>query len=86
MKLLSVDSTATACSVALMEDEKVLGEFYCNTKLTHSQTLMVMTEQMMSCTGYTLQDIDGFAVSAGRFLYRGANRCFSRKRDGYGSA
>lgn len=71
MKLLSVDSTATACSVALMEDEKVLGEFYCNTKLTHSQTLMVMTEQMMSCTGYTLQDIDGFAVSAGPGSFTG---------------
>ncbi len=33
MKLLSVDSTATACSVALMEDEKVLGEFYLQYKI-----------------------------------------------------
>ena len=48
MRLLSVDSTASACSVSLTEGGKVLGEFYCNTKLTHSQTLMVMAEQMMN--------------------------------------
>ena len=71
MKIVSVDSTATACSVALMEDEKVLGEFYCNTKLTHSQTLMVMAEQLMACTQYALEDVDAFAVAAGPGSFTG---------------
>ncbi len=71
MRLLSVDSTASACSVSLTEGGKVLGEFYCNTKLTHSQTLMVMAEQMMNCTGFSLQDVDGFAVSAGPGSFTG---------------
>ena len=42
MKILAVDSTAVAGSAALVENGKVLGEFYCNTRLTHSQTLMPM--------------------------------------------
>lgn len=71
MRLLTVDSTATACSVALTENGKVLGEFYCNTKLTHSQTLMVMIQQMMNCTGFTLEQVDGFAVSAGPGSFTG---------------
>ena len=44
MKLLAVDTTAKAASVCLASEDGIIGEFYVNTALTHSQTLMPMLE------------------------------------------
>ena len=71
MKVLALESTAVAGSAALVEDEKVLGEFYCNTALTHSQTLMPMVEQLLACTRTALEDVDLFAVTAGPGSFTG---------------
>ncbi len=71
MKILAVDSTAVAGSAALVEDGKVLGEFYCNTRLTHSQTLMPMVEQLLRCTQVPLEQVDLFAVTAGPGSFTG---------------
>ena len=40
MKILALDSSAVSASAAVLDDDKVLGEFFINTKQTHSQTLM----------------------------------------------
>lgn len=71
MKILALESTAVAGSAALVEDEKVLGEFYCNTALTHSQTLMPMVEQLLACTRTALENVDLFAVTAGPGSFTG---------------
>ena len=42
MRILAFDSTAVAASVCLLENGNVVGEFFINTKLTHSRTLMPM--------------------------------------------
>ena len=44
--ILAFETSAKAASVALMDEEKLLGESYQNTGLTHSQTLMVMAEDV----------------------------------------
>ncbi len=71
MRILAIDSSATAASAALVEDGKVLGEFYINTRLTHSQTLMPMIENVLRCTQTSLNDVDLFAVSAGPGSFTG---------------
>jgi len=71
MKILAIDSSATAASAALVEDGKVLGEFYINTRLTHSQTLMPMVDEVLKCTQTELADVDLFAVSAGPGSFTG---------------
>ena len=71
MRILAIDSSATAASAALVEDGKVLGEFYINTKLTHSQTLMPMVGDVLECTKTELADVDLFAVSAGPGSFTG---------------
>ena len=38
MKILALDSSAVSASAAVLDDDKVLGEFFINTKQTHSQT------------------------------------------------
>lgn len=71
MRILAIDSSATAASAALVEDGKVLGEFYINTKLTHSQTLMPMIDNVLKCTRADLQSVDLFAVSSGPGSFTG---------------
>ncbi len=71
MRILAIDSSATAASVALVEDGKVMGEFYINTHLTHSQTLMPMIDNVLKCTRTELSEVDLFAVSAGPGSFTG---------------
>ncbi len=71
MRILALESTAVAGSAALLDDGKLLGEFFCNTKLTHSQTLMPMVENLFACTQTKLEDVDLFAVTAGPGSFTG---------------
>lgn len=71
MKILAVDSSAKACSVALAEDNKVLGSFFINTTLTHSQTLVPMIDSVLKNTSTDINSIDTFAVSAGPGSFTG---------------
>ena len=71
MKLLGVDSTATAASVAVMSDGKLLAVNFSNTGLTHSQTLLKMVDDALSTAGIKISDIDAFAVSVGPGSFTG---------------
>ena len=71
MHLLAFETSAKSASVALFQDEKLLGESYQNTGLTHSQTLMCMAEDLIRSCGYTPQDIGAVAVAAGPGSFTG---------------
>lgn len=46
MKLLAMDTSNQAVSVALLEDQQILGEMTVNIRQTHSQTLLPMIDQL----------------------------------------
>ncbi len=71
MLLLTFETSAKAASVALFEGEKLLGESYQNTGLTHSQTLMVMAENLLKECGHTPQDVEAVAVAEGPGSFTG---------------
>ena len=71
MKILAFETSAKAASVALLEDGKLLGEAYQNTGLTHSQTLMVMTEDLLKQCGTAVSDLDAVAVANGPGSFTG---------------
>ena len=71
MKILAMDSSAVAASVALCEDERLLGEYTICNGNTHSQTLLPMTEELLSRFGITTDDVDLFAVSNGPGSFTG---------------
>ena len=71
MLILAFETSAKAASVALLEDGKLLGESYQNTGLTHSQTLMLMAEQLLSQCGKTVADVTAAAVAAGPGSFTG---------------
>lgn len=71
MLTLAFETSAKAASVALLEGRKLLGESYQNTGLTHSQTLMVMTQDLLKSCGYTPQQVEAVAVAAGPGSFTG---------------
>ena len=71
MKILAFETSAKAASVALMENGKLLGESYQNTGLTHSQTLMVMAEDLLKTCNLTAKDVNAVAVAAGPGSFTG---------------
>lgn len=71
MLVLGIESSAVAASVAVVEDGKLLGQFYCNTAMTHSQTLLPMAEGLLRSLGKTCADLDLLGVSAGPGSFTG---------------
>ncbi|MBR2019519.1 MAG: tRNA (adenosine(37)-N6)-threonylcarbamoyltransferase complex dimerization subunit type 1 TsaB [Clostridia bacterium] len=71
MKILALDSTAVIASVALCEDERLLGEYTIQNGNTHSETLLPMVESMLRFFELTPDDVDLFAASAGPGSFTG---------------
>ena len=71
MLILAFETTAKAGSVALLEDTRLLAESYQNTGLTHSQTLMVMAEDMLKAAGKSMADVTAVAVAEGPGSFTG---------------
>ena len=71
MRLLSIESTAKAASVALTEGGKLIAQYFQNSALTHSRTLLKMAEDMLSNLELTLNDIDAIAVAIGPGSFTG---------------
>ena len=71
MLILAFETSAKAASVALYDGQKLLGEGYQNTGLTHSQTLMVMAEDVLKQCGKTAGDVTAVAVAEGPGSFTG---------------
>lgn len=71
MKILAVDTTASPVSVAILTDGFLTGEFFLNTKTTHSQTLMPLIDSLLKTTDTKVTDIDIFAVNSGPGSFTG---------------
>ena len=71
MLILAFETSAKACSVAIHDGQKLLAESYQNTGLTHSQTLMVMAEDLLKSCGKSAADVTHLAVAAGPGSFTG---------------
>ena len=71
MLILGIDSSAVSVSAAVCDGFTVIAEGFINNRITHSQTLMPLTEAILKNAGLTLADIDAFAVSAGPGSFTG---------------
>lgn len=69
MKILSFESSAKACSVALLCDGVLVGEYYQNCGQTHSTTLMKMAEDLLANCG--VSSVDAVACAAGPGSFTG---------------
>lgn len=69
MRILAIDSSGAVASAAVLENGIITGEYSINNKLTHSQKLMPMIDQLLKSLDLKPADIDlfGCAVGPGSF-------------------
>lgn len=71
MKILAVDTSALTATAAILSDGIIIGEICVTTKLTHSQTIMPMIDDLLKRTSLDISDIDLFACSTGPGSFTG---------------
>jgi len=71
MKLLAIESSGMSVGCAYFEDGRLISEYYMNSKLTHSVTLLPMISEMQKTSGFELKDLDVIAVSKGPGSFTG---------------
>ena len=71
MRILAIESSAKASSVALVEDGRLIAQSMQHAGLTHSKTLLPMTHSLLDSLGMTIQDIDKIAVAHGPGSFTG---------------
>lgn len=71
MKILALESSATAASVAVCEDQELIAQTVLHTGLTHSQTLLPMLEALLESCRLRLADMELIAVAAGPGSFTG---------------
>lgn len=71
MKVLGIDTSSLAASVAVIEDNKLICEYTVNTKKTHSQKLMLMIENMFKVSDLDINEMDMIAVCEGPGSFTG---------------
>ncbi|MDE6954941.1 MAG: tRNA (adenosine(37)-N6)-threonylcarbamoyltransferase complex dimerization subunit type 1 TsaB [Oscillospiraceae bacterium] len=71
MKILALESSATACSAALCRDGALVAQSFQNSGLTHSRTLLPMVHDLLRNCGERLEDVDLVAVAAGPGSFTG---------------
>jgi tRNA threonylcarbamoyladenosine biosynthesis protein TsaB len=71
MRVLSLDTTTRAGSVALIEQDRIVGERSGDAARTHAERLPGEMLDLLADHGWTLRDVDLFAVSAGPGSFTG---------------
>ena len=71
MITLAVDSSSKVATVALMKNDRLLGEITLNDKREHSVILISIINDLLKNNDMTISDIDGFVVSKGPGSFTG---------------
>jgi tRNA threonylcarbamoyladenosine biosynthesis protein TsaB len=71
MRLLAVDTSTAAGSVALLDGEDVVAEFTLNSNKAHSETIMMVIDNLFNSVGVGINTVDVFAISTGPGSFTG---------------
>ncbi len=71
MKIIALDSSGLVASVAIVEDELLIGEYNIQYKKTHSQTLLPMLDELRKMVELDLDTIDAIALAKGPGSFTG---------------
>ena len=71
MKILAIETSNDICSVSILEDNSLILELKEETAKNHSEALMPLIDKLLSETGFSLKDIDLFAVDNGPGSFTG---------------
>ncbi|MCL2045619.1 MAG: tRNA (adenosine(37)-N6)-threonylcarbamoyltransferase complex dimerization subunit type 1 TsaB [Oscillospiraceae bacterium] len=71
MLILAMESSGNPASVALCSDGMLLAQYFQNSELTHSKTLLVMAHSMLDNLNVSISDLDLIAVANGPGSFTG---------------
>jgi tRNA threonylcarbamoyladenosine biosynthesis protein TsaB len=71
MRILAVETSTMAGSVALLDGVRVVGQSVLNVALTHSERLMAMVDRLLHDCDWEIERLDGLAVSIGPGSFTG---------------
>lgn len=71
MKIIAIDSSGLVASVAVVEDDVLVGEYNVQYKKTHSQTLLPMLDELKKMIELDLSTVDAIALAKGPGSFTG---------------
>ncbi|MEW6714130.1 MAG: tRNA (adenosine(37)-N6)-threonylcarbamoyltransferase complex dimerization subunit type 1 TsaB [Nitrospirota bacterium] len=71
MKVLAIETATMAGSIAVIDDDTLIGEVRINVKIAHSERVMTSVEWLLTASNLSINDIDAFAVSIGPGSFTG---------------
>ncbi|NLK94802.1 MAG: tRNA (adenosine(37)-N6)-threonylcarbamoyltransferase complex dimerization subunit type 1 TsaB [Clostridiales bacterium] len=71
MKILSIDTSSKVATVAILDDDVLVGEYILNNKREHSVILIPMIEELLKESNLSIDEIDGYVVSKGPGSFTG---------------
>lgn len=71
MRVLAVETSTLAGGVAVLDGDRVVGEYLLDVRVTHSERLMVAIDRVLGDAGLSIGDLDGVAVAIGPGSFTG---------------
>ena len=71
MKILAVDTSSTICSVAILENDKLIDKNELNNGKTHSENLMPLLDELLKKNNIDIKEIQLIAVCVGPGSFTG---------------
>lgn len=71
MKILGIDTSTKIATIAVIDEEKVLGEYTLNQEMSHSENLIPMIKELLNNLYIKIEDIDLYGVAIGPGSFTG---------------
>lgn len=71
MKILAIEASSLVASVAIINDDVITAEYTINNKITHSETLLPMIDEICRMTDTDVRTFDAIAISGGPGSFTG---------------
>src|SRR5213593_3704840 len=71
MRLLAIETSSPAGGVALLDGERLVGEYVLDVRITHSERVMTAVNRVLTDARWRPSDLEGLAVSIGPGSFTG---------------
>ena len=71
MRILAVETSTLAGGAALLDGDRLVGEYVLNIRATHSERLMAAVDHLLHLSGWELGQLEGLAVAIGPGSFTG---------------